>query len=60
MPIPVATRCKALVYDRSFAGIAVSKPAGSKDIFPFECGVDVPASGWSLFQRNPTEYGCVI
>jgi hypothetical protein len=51
----VATRCQARVYDRSFAGIAVSKPAGRKEICPFESKVDVPASGWSLVQRSSTE-----
>jgi hypothetical protein len=59
MPIPVAMRCKARVYDRSFAWIAVSNPDGSKDICPFESEVDVPASGWSLVQRSATECVCV-
>jgi hypothetical protein len=36
MPIPIATLCKARVYDRSFAGITVLNPTRRKDICPFE------------------------
>jgi len=60
MPIPVATQCKASVYDRSFAGNAVSNPAGNKDICPFESEVVIPASSWSLVQRSPTDCVCVF
>jgi hypothetical protein len=58
--IPVASRSKAWVCGRFLAGIAGSNLARSMDVMSLVSVyqvVQVFASGWSLFQRRPTECG---
>ena len=60
MPIPAATRPKALVCDCPLAGIEGSNPAECMDIcllWVLCCSVEVSASGWSLVQRSLSDYG---
>jgi hypothetical protein len=56
---PVAVLSKAEVCGRSLAGIVGSNPARIMDCLSVVsvvcCQVEVPASGWSLVQRSPTE-----
>ena len=59
--MPVAARSKALVCDRSFAGVAGSNPArggghGNLSLVSVVCcQVEVSVTGRSLIQSNPTE-----
>jgi hypothetical protein len=57
----VAVGSKALVCGRSFAGIAGSKPAGSKNVCPLcvLCVVRASTTGRFLAQRTSTECVCV-
>ena len=58
----MAERSKARVYDRSLAGIAGSNGCLSV-VSVVCCQVEVSATGSSLVQRSPTDYGaslCVI
>jgi len=56
----VATRCKAWLCGRLFFGIAGSNPAWSMDMCLVSagcCEVEVSATGGSLAQGRPTEWG---
>ena len=55
--IPAAARSKAWFKDGLIAGIAGSNPVRRHDwvLWVLCCQVEVSASGWSLFQRSPTE-----
>jgi hypothetical protein len=61
VPIPVAVRSKAWVCGRSLAGIVGSNPAKGHGCLSLVsvvcCQVEVCATGLSLVQRSPTEYG---
>jgi hypothetical protein len=60
-PIPVTARSKLWVCGRSLAWIVVSNPAGRHGCLSLVsvvcCQVEVSATGCSLVQRSPTEYG---
>ena len=60
-PTAVATRFKVWVYGRSLADIVASNPTGGMDVclLWILCVVQVlvSATGWSLVQGNPTEFG---
>jgi hypothetical protein len=61
-PNPVAARSKGWVCYRSLAGIVGSNPTKGLDVSLVSvvcCQVDVPATGRSLVQRNPTVFVCV-
>jgi len=58
--IHVATRRKAWLCDRLLVGIAGSNPAGGMDMSLVSagcCEVEVSATGGSLAQGRPTEWG---
>jgi hypothetical protein len=60
MPYYATARCKAWEYGGSLPGIVGSNPADSMDICLFcllSFQVEFCVSGWSLFQRSPTECG---
>jgi hypothetical protein len=58
-PIPVASRSKALVCGRSLVGIAGSNSARGMNslVSVVCCHVEVSATGRSLVQRSPAEWG---
>jgi hypothetical protein len=60
-PIPVAARSEAWVCGRSLAGTGGFESCcghGYICLASVACSqVEVSASGWSLDQRSPTEYG---
>jgi hypothetical protein len=62
MPMPVAVWFMVQLCGLSIAGIAVSNPAEGMDIrllcLLYIVSPTASATGWSLFQRSPTE--CVI
>jgi len=58
-PIPVTARSKAWVCGRSHDGNAESNPPGHGYLYAVivMCRqVEISGSGWSLVQRNPTEW----
>jgi len=62
-PVPVAARSKAWVCVRSLAGIVGSNPTGGMDVSVVSvvcCHVEVSATGLSLVQRSPTDYGASL
>ena len=59
MPIPVVARSKEWVCCRSITGIVGSNPPGALlSLVNVACG-QVFATGRSLVQRSPVEYGCL-
>ena len=57
---PEAALSKAWICRRSLAGTAGSNPEGDMDmslVFFFQA--EIPALGWSLVQRSPTECGAL-
>jgi len=61
MLIPVAARSKAWVSSRSLPRIADSNPVGWNECLSLGsvvlCQTESSATGQSLVQRNPTDYG---
>jgi hypothetical protein len=60
LPILVAARSKAWVCGLSLAGIGFEsrlRHGCLSLVSVVSCQVEVPATGWSLVQRNPTECG---
>ena len=57
----MAARSKVWVCGRYHVGIPCSNPAGACVSGPCKgCQVEVPASGLSLVQKNPTECGVSV
>ena len=57
----MAEQSKAWVWGLPLAGFAGSNPVGGMSVCLFWrevcCQLQVTASGWSLVQKSPTEYG---
>ena len=64
LPIPVAARSKAQVYNRLPVEIMGSNPTGSMDVCLLRLlcvvQVEVSVTGWSLVQRSPTDCGASL
>ena len=58
-PVPVAARSMAWFYRRSLAGVVGSNPSERAWISVCRefCQVDFSATGWSLVQSSPTDFG---
>ena len=58
----MAEQSKARICGRSLNGIAVSNPNGGMDVsfVSVVCQVEVSATGRSLVQKSPTDYGVLL